>query len=74
VIGYYLRHRAEVDAYIAERELRKEQLYRELEPTNRAFHERLLARRKERELGLSSDETEVSLENLVISIPFKKSE
>jgi uncharacterized protein (DUF433 family) len=51
VIGYYLRHRAEVDAYITEADAHAEEMRRQQEPVTRAFYERLLARRKEREQG-----------------------
>jgi uncharacterized protein (DUF433 family) len=45
-IGYYLRYRAEVDAYVRAREEAGEQLRRQMEadPAYRAMRERLLAR------------------------------
>lgn len=47
VIAYYLTHRAEVDAYIAQVAARAEQLRKEIEasytPDDRAFFERLRA-------------------------------
>ena len=46
VITYYLRHRAEVDAYLHERRIRGEALRREIEDrsTQTGLRERLLAR------------------------------
>jgi uncharacterized protein (DUF433 family) len=50
VISYYLRHRAEVDAYIREREVEAEALRERVEslPANKALREKLIARRAER--------------------------
>jgi uncharacterized protein (DUF433 family) len=47
-ISYYLRHRQEVDAYLAEREREAEALRRELESRSPpdGLRERLLARRR----------------------------
>jgi uncharacterized protein (DUF433 family) len=47
VIGYYLRHRAEVDAYLKQRDEEAEALRREIQaqPRYKEFRERLLARR-----------------------------
>ncbi len=46
VLGYYLRHRAEVDEYIREQDRAGEEIRRRIEsdPQQRAFRERLLAR------------------------------
>jgi uncharacterized protein (DUF433 family) len=50
VIGYYLHHRAEVDAYLAAREKEAAKLREEIEalPQNREFREKLIARRSQR--------------------------
>jgi uncharacterized protein (DUF433 family) len=48
VIGYYLEHKSEIDAYLSERGLQREQLRQEVEARH-SPHEiraRLLARRK----------------------------
>jgi len=47
VIGYYIRHRLEVDAYLARRKKEAEVLRRQIEarPGYREFRERLRARR-----------------------------
>ena len=47
LIGYYLRHRAEVDAYVEERERQNEEAIREIEARfpHDGLRERLLARR-----------------------------
>jgi uncharacterized protein (DUF433 family) len=49
VIGYYLRHQAEVDAYLEQREREAEDLRREIEARQdtRGIRERLLARRNQ---------------------------
>lgn len=49
VIGYYLRHRAEVDAYLEQREREAEELRREIEARQdtRGIREKLLARRNQ---------------------------
>src|SRR4051812_47022488 len=52
VIGYYLSHRADVDAYLAQRRRQHDQIKRECEaksPSN-GLRERLLARKSERGL------------------------
>lgn len=51
VIGYYLQHQAEVDAYIRQAEAHGEQVRRENEARfdTAALRERLLARRKSQE-------------------------
>lgn len=48
VIGYYLRHRAEVEAYLAERSRGREAAYREMEAywPSGGVRARLLARRQ----------------------------
>jgi uncharacterized protein (DUF433 family) len=45
VLGYYLRHRAEVDEYIREQDRAGEEIRRRIEsdPQQRAFRERLVA-------------------------------
>lgn len=47
VLGYYLRHRAEVDRYLSERERRGEQLRERIESESGMgrLHKRLLARK-----------------------------
>jgi uncharacterized protein (DUF433 family) len=47
VVGYYLRHRAEVDEYLRRREAEADELRRRIEATQRPFPTRaeLLARR-----------------------------
>lgn len=48
VIAYYLRHRAEVDAFLAEEERRAEEIWREIESRQgpqAGLRERILARR-----------------------------
>jgi uncharacterized protein (DUF433 family) len=50
VIGYYLRHQAEVDAYIEQRDREAEEFRREIEAkqgTQDGIRERLLARRNQ---------------------------
>lgn len=49
VIGYYLNHREEVDAYLGKQEELAEQTRREIEASGdqREFKERLLARRRQ---------------------------
>jgi uncharacterized protein (DUF433 family) len=49
VIGYYLRHRAEVDAYLAQRAAEAEQLRKEIEsqPQNKLLREKLVAKRNQ---------------------------
>jgi uncharacterized protein (DUF433 family) len=49
VIGYYLRHQAEVDAYLAQREREAEEIRREIEARQgiQNIRERLLARRNQ---------------------------
>lgn len=48
VVTYLLRHRTEVDEYLARRREEAEEMRREIEaiPANRELRERLLARRK----------------------------
>lgn len=48
VIGYYLRHQTEVDAYLAEADAEAERVRREVEarPETRALREKLLARKR----------------------------
>ncbi len=50
VIGYYLRHQAEVDAYLEQQEREAEEIRREIEARQdtRGIRERLLARRNEK--------------------------
>ena len=50
VIAYYLRHKAEVDAYITAREQEAARLRAEIEaqPQNRDLREKLIARRNQR--------------------------
>jgi len=47
VIGYYLRHRAEVDAYLEQRQQKADELRRQMEAKfpREGLRERLLARR-----------------------------
>jgi uncharacterized protein (DUF433 family) len=49
VIGYYLRHQAEVDAYLAQQEREAEEIRRVIEASQdtRGLRERLLARRNQ---------------------------
>lgn len=49
VIAYYLRHRAEIDAYLEQREREAEEIRREIEAKQdtRGIRERLLARRSQ---------------------------
>jgi uncharacterized protein (DUF433 family) len=52
VIAYYLRHRAEMDVYLAERERQAEELWRRIEARqgdSADLRERLLARRKDQQ-------------------------
>ena len=53
VIGYYLRHRADVDAYLERRKVEAAAVRREIEaqPGHKEFRERLLARRASRSAG-----------------------
>jgi uncharacterized protein (DUF433 family) len=48
VIGYYLEHQREIDAYLSERRLQREQLRQEIEAqySPHGIRARLLARRK----------------------------
>lgn len=48
VIGYYLRHRSEIEAYLARRELQAEETQRRIENRQdlQGIRERLLARRQ----------------------------
>lgn len=48
VVGYYLRHRAEVEAYLAELDAEAERIRAEVEarPETRALREKLLAGKK----------------------------
>lgn len=49
VIGYYLRHRNEVDAYLAARQAAADKLREQIEalPQNKRLREKLLARRNQ---------------------------
>ncbi len=49
VIGYYLEHKSEIDAYLTERRIQREQLRLQIEARHdpRGIRERLLARRKQ---------------------------
>lgn len=49
IIGYYLDHREEMDAYIQRREVEAAEIRREIEARfdQKGFREKLLARRKE---------------------------
>src|SRR5690242_21329491 len=51
-ISYYLRHKAQLDDYLAQRKQQGEELRRqvELRPENREFRERLLSRAREQGL------------------------
>jgi uncharacterized protein (DUF433 family) len=49
VIGYYLRHRDEVDAYIVQAEEHAEEMYQKYPDNTAEIFERILARRRERE-------------------------
>ena len=51
VIGYYLNHRSEVDAYLEQRRLFRDEMRRRVEAPSpsREFRERLLARSRARE-------------------------
>jgi uncharacterized protein (DUF433 family) len=53
-IGYYLRHRVEVDAYLAQRDAEGEAMQREAEsrPDYKLWRERLLERAKQRGLKI----------------------
>ena len=48
VLGYYLRHRAEVEEYLRSQECAAEEVWQriEMDPRQREFRERLLARRE----------------------------
>lgn len=53
ILGYYLRHRKEVDAYLAEQEAEAERVFQEIDrhqsPANEEFWKMLRARHAERE-------------------------
>jgi uncharacterized protein (DUF433 family) len=51
-IGYYLKHRQEIDQYLQQRELEGEKLQRQIEsrPEHRVLRDRLLARARQQGL------------------------